>query len=200
MITALEIKKRLSSVEELCLIGPLVTNYRPKKMPHLLVDGGIKIKNKLKNIPHWSIGDGDSTKKRLDVLLNKEKDYSDLKAALDCIPSSIKCLYLRGFLGGRKDHELINFGEVHYFLKNKKHVSVHFSNKIKAYSAGEYQLNIKGTFSIIVFEPTKIGIKGDVKYPLRKKGLTPLSSLTLSNEGTGIVNIDSNGPFYIFLK
>lgn len=200
MITSQDIKKSLSSEQKVCLVGPLVKNYRPKLMPHLLVDGGVKIKPELKNIPHWSIGDGDSSHSKLDIMLNKDKDYSDLKAALRCLPLSIKEVYLKGFLGGRKDHELLNFGEVHHFLKNKKQVRVYFSNKVKAYSAGIHDIKIKGSFSLLVFESAKVAIKGDVKYPLRKKHITPLSSLTLSNFGSGAINIDSNGPFYIFLN
>ena len=198
MITLSEIKKSLSNHQEVCLVGPLIKRFTPKNMPYLLVDGGSVVAPKLKGKLYWCIGDGDSSKNKMDLKLNPIKDFSDLKFALDCLPKSISIVHMKGFLGGRKDHELINFGEVHSFLKKRKSTAVHFSSKIKGYSAGDYQLNLKCTFSVIVFEKVRLSLKGDLQYPMVAKEIAPLSSLTLSNHGFGLVKIVSRGPFFIF--
>ncbi|MFI5391452.1 MAG: hypothetical protein ACHQYQ_08830, partial [Bacteriovoracales bacterium] len=77
-----------------------------------------------------SVGDGDSSNFPMDFNLPEEKDYSDLKFALDLIPPNVEKINLWGFLGGRRDHEIINFGEVNnWLLKSKNNVVFLFEKK-----------------------------------------------------------------------
>lgn len=197
-----EIKTELKNYSQLCLVGPLLNNEDNLSLecPHIFIDGGILFRNKLtKDVPSWSIGDGDSSsREQMDILLECEKDESDLKAALECIPQEINKIYLKGLLGGRKDHELVNFGEIHHFLLGRNQIECELNENICAYSQGSYVFNVNTTFSVLVFEKTSLEIEGNAKYLLKKKEINPLSSHTLSNIGQGEIKIKANKPFFLF--
>ena len=84
-----------------------------ENIPKVFIDGGSKhIKSNNEDI---ILGDGDSSsKKYIDQITNQlpsDKEYSDLSYALSLVTSKQRTIYLNGFLDGRLDHELINFGE-----------------------------------------------------------------------------------------
>ena len=98
----------------LTIVGPLYIGEADFKEPVLFIDGGSRFRNSPEGL---SLGDNDSSIGELDILLSPDKDFSDLSYALRNIPSHYKEIHLQGFLGGRKDHEIINMGEVQNFLK-----------------------------------------------------------------------------------
>lgn len=105
-----------------------------------------------------------------------------------------------GFLGGRKDHELINFAEAHSYLKNiNNSTAVHFDKSISAYSQGKWTININGTFSLFAFEPLRLQVSGECEYLISKDiDFKHLSSHGLSNVGNGEVAITCDGPIFLF--
>jgi thiamine pyrophosphokinase len=202
-----DFKKGLIHTSEVTLVGPLVKKF-PKTINHpfIYVDRGTNFRGNLRKMAKKgyldiSVGDGDSSNFPMDFNLPEEKDYSDLKFALDLIPPNVEKINLWGFLGGRRDHEIINFGEVNnWLLKSKNNVVFLFEKKVLAKSKGTLTLNIKGIFSLVVFQKTKIKLKGKCHYKLPKyKEISPLSSQGLSNLGDGEVTIEANGPFFLFL-
>ena len=198
--------EKLSNSPEVTLIGPLYTKG-PEGFdhPHVFVDRGIIFKDEFAeraqdNYWDFSVGDGDSSPLELDLTLNPDKDFSDLSFALSLLPKGLKKLNLWGFLGGRRDHEMINLGEVHHALLNRfPGAVVYFEDKILAKN-GALEVNIKGTFSLVVLENTEVKMEGNLEYPLPDfTSLKPLSSHGLSNVGRGLIKIDSKGPYFIFL-
>ena len=187
------------------LVGPMLKPLSrrkmplPKNIPCLLIDGGKDFfRGESKNV--LSLGDCDSSKGPLDILLPTKKDYSDFGYALSLLPKTVKILFLEGFLGGRRDHELFNMGEIAHFLRGKKHTMSFFDNEIIALSAGEYELKLKATFSVAVFEETRVTLKGKCLYQTKNKLFKPLSSLGLSNKATGKVQIKTNKPLFIIIE
>ncbi len=202
-----EFKKSLSLAKEVTLIGPLLKKH-PKKIGHpfIFVDRGANYKKSLfssakPGFSAFSVGDGDSSREKMDILLPSKKDFSDLKYALDLLPENVIKVNLWGFLGGRRDHEIINFGEVNnWLLKSKRETLFSFEDKVFA-TVGDFKKNIKGNFSLIVFGKTRVKIIGNCEYKLiQPKEITPLSSLGLSNFGKGEIKITSKRPFFIFLN
>jgi thiamine pyrophosphokinase len=200
-------EEKLKYLDSITLIGPLLDDSYPyeAKGALIFVDGGanfLTLFSDLKNeIPSLSLGDGDSSKVELDIKLNPKKDFSDLGFALSLIPQNIKNVFLLGFLGGRRDHEIANLGEIHQFLKKRKdQTKVFFEDKIIAISKNSYTKNITGTFSLMVLENTPLKIEGACQYPTKAFiDFLPLSSLGLSNIGSGNVIFEASNPFFIFL-
>lgn len=188
------------------LVGPMLEKNEgdfPQNLPLLLVDGGFD-----KCLEHgllakrstFSVGDGDSSKAQLDEKLSPKKDFSDLSYALDLLPHSIKKIILYGFLGGRRDHEISNFGEVHRFLKNKAEQSqVNFSDKILVLSSGKWRLTHFGPFSLMALDRPTVLLTGEIEYQLiQKTKLEPMSSLGLSNNSKGEFYLETDGPVFIY--
>lgn len=206
----IEFKAKLKKTKKLIIIGP-VSPQIPKKLltlHKLFVDGGTRY-FKVKKGVCFSLGDGDtftgdtSTKNQLDLLLPAKKDYSDFKFALSLVPNNLKEIYLTGFLGKRKDHELINFGEVHQFLRKRKSTVVHFlaknQLKITAISSGKHSFSHTGNFSILALESAEISLTGKCEYKiLKKRKIAILSSQGLSNIGFGKIKLKTNRPVFIF--
>lgn len=181
----------------LSLIGPFFDLQSLPPGPLVFVDKGAHFQN---GHPGFSVGDGDSSEIELDQLLSKEKDFSDLAYCLSQIPNHFSTLNLCGFLGHRKDHELMNLAEVHRFLKKTQTpIQVHFDQKISAYSKGRWQVKVEGVFSLFAFESVEVTLEGDCKYKiLKNKALDALSSNGLSNEGFGFITIICDGPIFLF--
>ncbi len=198
-------KAGLKLKKELVLVGPMCRSVPAElmKLPQIFVDGGTQVKKK--NPLHLSVGDGDSAGRRLDVMVDGKKDYSDLKLALSFVPKKkIHTLHMVGFLGGRHDHELLNLGEIHHFLGPKKQWKIHFWTKqkitIMGLSRGQYQFNYTGIFSLISFASTKVNLKGKCEYPLKNKILKNVSSLGLSNVAFGKVEVKTQKPVFVFFS
>lgn len=186
-------------------LGPMLkASFRgkidlPRGIPCLLIDGGKDFVRK-KNSSTISIGDSDSSSGPLDITLSPQKDYSDFAFALKILPRTAKILFLRGFLGGRRDHELFNMGEIFHFLRGKKGVMAFFDKEIIAIGPGKYELELEGTFSLACFEKTKIDLHGDCLYPVKNRFFAPVSSLGLSNEAHGRIHIQVNRPIFILIE
>ncbi len=165
----------------------------------IFVDGGMIHKGKfqkkapglLKN--SFTLGDGDGPQKSRLNFKKNEQDLSDLAFCLQKMQKErgLKNIILLGFLGGRRDHELFNLGEVALFLKQKNNVRVYFEDKIEFLPAGTHRVHFHGTFSLGSLFPNKIKISGECLYPLLKwTKIEPLSSLCLSNEAHGDFSIE----------
>ncbi|MCB9062854.1 MAG: hypothetical protein H6622_15135 [Halobacteriovoraceae bacterium] len=186
------------------IIGPLFKNlYKFDQNESLLfVDGGANHRPIGDKSP--VVGDGDSYSGEIDHQLNPDKDRNDLYHALSLVSEEIKIIHLHGFLGGRKDHELFNLGEVHFHLKKMPKVVCAFLDddrmvNIQAFSPGTWTLNIQGVFSCFCIEKSTVTLSGACKYELDNTEMHPLSSLGLSNIGTGDVTITTSSPLFIYL-
>lgn len=195
----------LGDAKQIFVIGPLLKGTYVPQGPTIYVDGGIHARGKSaldSSFPTVSIGDGDSTDLQLDVTLPATKDYSDLSFVLNNIPKSVRHVELVGFLGGRFDHQLANFGEAHNFLRNRKDfTTVRFDSEIIGFVGGELKLKVKGPFSVMVLEAADVTIHGACQYSLtRPTRVEPLSSLGLSNVGNGQVNVAASSPVFVFFN
>lgn len=203
-----EFQAILASVNEVTLVGPMLHSYPPKiDHPFIYVDRGSHFKAAIrksskKGYSDITVGDGDSSEGPLDINLPADKDYSDLKFALDLLPKNIKKVNLWGFLGGRRDHEIINFGEVqNSLLKSLPDTLFSFEDMVLGKNKGPLKININGVFSLVVFQPTEVKMEGKCQYKLPKfKEVLPISSHGLSNLGSGEVIIEAKAPFFIFLS
>lgn len=186
------------------LVGPLYGKPHTQTTPTVFVDAGahFRVPDTTNIHADISVGDGDSAQIPLDEVLPKEKDYSDLAFVLRGLPKSVTHIDLLGFLGGSRDHELFNFGEVHYFLKNSSGFrSARFDDLVVAFSGDKLSLDIHGRFSLLVFEPSKVTLTGSCSYPLTSPtDLPAVSSAGLSNVGFGTVFVESTAPCFLFLS
>jgi thiamine pyrophosphokinase len=189
--------------EKLALIGPARIQPLPAlDMPQLAIDGGSRFAVR----PLLWAGDGDSGKAPTGVpAFNKlSQDMTDLRFCLDHIHAwRWRELHLFGFLGGRRDHELANFGEIHAAMKARPaFVKAVFHGEdntaaVLFLNAGAHTLELYGTFSTLVLEPASVTISGDCHYSREKVSLHPLSGHGVSNEASGTVNISSTAPVMI---
>lgn len=195
----------IATAPQVFVVGPMLQGTHHATGPTVYVDGGEQFRDTFDpagNIPTISVGDGDSTATPLDKILPKQKDYSDLAFVLHNLPPTVRHLELLGFMGGRPDHQLVNFGEVHKFLKTKtaRFTTVRFDETVVAFCGGGFDLELHQDFSVVAFESTPLVITGDCKYLVPKPyHLQAVSSVGLSNEGFGKVHFDSVGPCFIFL-
>ena len=198
--------KSLPAGADVLLVGPMLE--RAPSWPDcaiLFVDGGARWQAHLPtDFPHptLSVGDGDShTSGDLDIALPVEKDYSDLGYALQLLPErTAVSLTLTGFLGGRRDHEWINFGEVARFLEGRDRTLARFDDAVIALSAGQHALDHHGPFSLVNFSGGHTRITGDVDFPLtRSTWLAPHSSHGLSNGARGAFQVWCEVPTLCFL-
>jgi thiamine pyrophosphokinase len=197
-----QIKEGKSAV----LVGPLLKNSEVEfipKSPLLLVDGGLDMALKhrlLGDRSYFSVGDGDSSTASLDEIIPIEKDYSDLAYALHLLPNSVQKVELFGFLGGRSDHELCNFGEVFHYLKKKNIPSlVKIGLEVIALSAGDWKFTKDGSFSLISFQKLEVRLTGEASYLLRDwTTIEAFSSHGLSNEGLGDINLQIKSPVFLY--
>lgn len=194
--------KNISTSEAIYIIGPLYSKTELfEKTPTIFVDGGSRFMPKSRSINNAiCIGDGDSFNGKLDIVLPEEKDFSDLQFALSLLHKNIKEIHLRGFLGGRRDHEIINLGEIYEVVKNKlTNTKVYLDDEIILLPKGFNAVDIDQTFSLVCFESSDIKVIGECKYQLRESTvLAPMSSQGLSNIGYGIITIESNNPIFLY--
>lgn len=188
----------LNAFGEITLVGPFAAQRKEWPTPSIFIDAGAR--HKSSHPLHFSVGDGDSADVPLDFTLPAEKDYSDLAFVLSQLPNSIIRLSMVGFLGGRKDHELLNLGEVHRFLTRRSVATeCDIDWSVCGLSAGQWVLKLNGLFSLVAFTPIKAAVTGDCRYQL--KGITELEAFSthgLSNEAWGQVALNISGPVFIF--
>ncbi len=188
---------QLSRVEEVTLVGPLAASRPTWPEPCIFIDGGSRHQGT--SPLHISVGDADSSVGKIDHLLPAQKDYSDLAYVLGQLPMHLKRLSMVGFLGGRRDHELINLGEVHRFLCSRHNpTECDLDWSVCGFSPGRWHLKLQGGFSLLTFETTKVTLTGDCAYRLvEPTELKLMSSHGLSNEGFGVVELRNDGPVFI---
>ncbi len=178
------------------LVGPLAEAGLELSEPVIFVDGGARLRRGAEGI---AVGDGDSFSGELDHLLDTAKDFSDLAFALSLVPEGFNEIELHGFLGGRRDHELLNLGECHHFLTRRtQSTRLRLDNTLEAFSAGHWRFHRQGLFSLVTFAPALVALSGDCRYPI-PPGTTvqPVSSFGLSNEGHGEIRLEADGPVFI---
>jgi len=179
------------------LVGPFAESTLDIVEPVIFVDGGsIRRENDI----GLSVGDGDSFDGRLDHLLDTDKDFSDLAFALSLLGHNYDRVEMHGFLGGRRDHELLNLGEVYHFLSRRLHpTAAILDHSIEALSKGEWHLEVHGIFSLVAFEVATVSLSGECKYRIAGgTQIDPVSSFGLSNEGYGTIRIETSSPLFLF--
>lgn len=191
--------RSLRGADEVTIVGPLLPPNIPLAEPLIFVDGGCAFRGDHSGI---SVGDGDSYSGSLDYVLPKEKNFSDLAFVLGAIPKNIKFVRLFGFLGERRDHELLNFGEAHRFLNaSESRREIIFDNSIIGFSAGQWTFSAEGTFSVVSLSETRIRLRGSCRYQIPELGeMGALSSLGLSNVGWGEIQLQCESPIFIFFN
>lgn len=184
---------------QLTLVGPMFDNSHTISEPVIYVDRGAHFR---KAHEGFSVGDNDSSVQPLDEVISVEKDYSDLAYALSFVGENFSQIEMWGFLGGRRDHELCNLGEVHSLLKSRTRLlKVLFDREIVAFSAGEWTFETFGTFSTFAFDPLHLTMSGDCKYCVsEEKNYLALSSQGVSNLGYGKVHIKTDAPLFVFFS
>ncbi|MCB0386669.1 MAG: hypothetical protein KDD43_14850 [Bdellovibrionales bacterium] len=179
------------------LVGPMCEFPPTHQGPGIFVDGGARWFRE----PGISVGDGDSWDQTPQVLLHRDKDFSDLAFVLRSLPSNIKLIEIVGFLGGHRDHELFNLGEVHRFLNQFSGRIAHLDQSVLGFSAGTWQLEHSGEFSLLSLSQGRIQLDGDIHYPLTASTeIQPLDSRGLSNVAEGLISITTSGPAFVFLR
>jgi thiamine pyrophosphokinase len=146
-----------------------------------------------------SIGDGDSSKKRM-TMFKTDQNLSDLSYCLKILNKevNVETFLFIGFLGGRLDHQFFNLGEISRFTRTAK-TQILLENKIEFFAKGKINLEIRGVFSLGSFEDNQIKIKGACLYKTRNwLKLPTLSSRGLSNVGSGKIEIESISPLAVF--
>lgn len=191
--------------QKLVLLGPM-DHETPVEtsLPVLFVDGGLR-KNYLDFYCRLIVGDADSVTKPIppfDILYPKNKDFSDLQGALNLIPNNNIHIDAIGFMGGRKDHELMNLGAFYHFMQLRPcipKISL-LKNNINLYGTGKVSFECFGIFGLLSFDSTYFEITGQCQYQLKKTLIPKLSSTLLSNQGNGIVTIETDNPFFVILN
>lgn len=189
---------KFSSNDFITIFGPEdfpSIGHENRKEPVIYVDGGIRHRQGSGGL---SVGDGDSSKRDLDVVLPPDKDYSDFAFVLRSLPDHIRHVQTFGFMGGRVDHQILNFGEAHHFLRLRKDTVLIFDHEAWGFSPGIWKPRLQGVFSVINFESCDIRIEGLCEYQIKEPiKLQPVTSRGLSNIGHGQIEIESSGPFFI---
>ncbi len=184
------------NASQLSLVGPLYKGKTVFKEPVIFVDGGTQFRLAEEGL---SVGDGDSHIKALDEKLNPHKDYSDLAYVLSSVPAHFHEIFLHGFMGGRRDHEWVNVGEVHAFLHGRHQpTKLHFESEVTGFSAGKWQLEINAPFSLLCMEAARVKMVGACRYPIEQKTrVDPFCSYGLSNVGEGSIVLQTDKPVFI---
>ncbi len=203
----MELSKELRDKTEWVIVGTLGPKIPPglEKLPALAVDGGA---NHVGNELVW-IGDSDSFQNAPTAShvfrLQEKKDASDFSFALKLFQEQKKYhFHLWGFSGGRKDHELFVWGEILTFLE--EHPECKFTiydsrGRIESHflGSGQWRHNHCGLFSLGSLRKIRVRLTGDVKYPINMESwLPPLTSWGLSNEGHGLLDLENEGPVFLY--
>lgn len=193
--------------ENLVVIGPMLEKgwLMPdflKSMPQIAVDGGVWHSP----APVLWAGDGDSgfIPDAVPSFFKDDQNITDLSFCL----GGVSCwtwahLHAVGFSGGRRDHDLANLGEVHALMKERPHFERatfydHTSRPvIRMFNAGKHAVDVSGIFGLLCIEAATVSLSGDCEYKVAALKLAPLSGRGVSNQGRGVVEVVSDGPFIV---
>ena len=181
------------------LVGPVLSSVVSGLVePVVWVDGGADWRGDFS--AGFAVGDGDSCGGELDQYLDINKDFSDLGYVLRRLPGGFDEVILRGFLGGRRDHEWFNLGEAHHFLKAATVPKVvRFVSGLTAYSAGEWRFSADDLFSLAALESATVRLSGACQFPISTPTkITAFSSFGLSNIGFGEIVLHTDAPVFVF--
>lgn len=192
---------------EWVFLGPL-PSFLPsyvENLPTIAIDGGAKYNHS----PDIWVGDADSHVGNVNTphqfVHPKEKDQSDLGLGLSLIEAKSNItLHFFGFLGGRHDHELFNFGEASSFLIHRQNSEVRFYNSsgdllFRFLSPGKWIFEHQGIFSLGTFYESKVTLSGECQYKIPPNTtLHPLSSYGLSNRGEGKIEVQTSAPVFLY--
>jgi thiamine pyrophosphokinase len=200
-----KIEEIFEGLEYMCFLGPMETSFthKSKYQAYICVDGGAHLKDSLpSHAPCLTVGDGDSYDKTLDVTYPEKKDLSDFSLALKILPKSIKELDLYGIRNGRKDHEIINIGEILNYLDINSHLKIATiinddQDTWYALNKGIHTLDFKSLFSIITLQKQKVTITGNALYKGFDITFNILSSHGLSNQANGSFTIECQKPLLV---
>jgi thiamine pyrophosphokinase len=184
--------------ETVCLVGPCKNHLslgQFSKNQLIYIDGGAKHSKNVKD--DFIIGDNDSFKQSdldFNVLFSSQKDFSDLKGALEILSEKQKYIYLSGFSGGRLDHFMCVFGECFEHLNRFKNSIIYLNNSITILPQGTHTLELNAEFSLICFDSNIISLSGNILYPCEGITVYPASSRLLSNEANGKFSLTCSAP------
>lgn len=172
----------------------------------IFIDGGSHFLPEFKShndkIAPFIVGDGDSShqNQHFDLKLPTKKDQTDLEVGLSLMPSHYFELQLWGFLGGRLDHELANYGAVAHFLSERQHTQiVFFDQKQMLLSSGNHQLNFKGPFSLLALAETQLHLEGQIEFATEEAiTLEPFVGRGLSNASLGPFEVFTSHPLLLW--
>jgi len=208
-VTSFDWQSRDPGGEALVFVGPVMTApLLAREMqalglgaaPQIAVDGGVDYAL----APILWAGDGDSGAGRKADVVKDNQDETDLRFCLNGVRGwRWRQLHLFGFLGGRRDHELANFGEVQAELLERKNFesAVFYDDArevaLRFFSAGTNAVNLAGSFSVLVLAPATISVSGDCEYQVQGAQLAPLSGRGVSNRAHGTVQVTGDAPFMV---
>lgn len=194
-------QKELKKFSHVQIIGPMPIEkyFIDEQNPMIYVDGGIKFQKNFPSKNHFSLGDQDSTRKKLDLVVSPYKDFSDLAMALELVGKRCQLLFLDGFFPDLKkelrfDHLLANLGTC-YEWSDRHSGFIQLNSKCFILPKGTHKIELSGHFSLFSLKKIQLKLVGKCQYQLKKKiTLKPLSSHGLSNIGSGIIQIENTGP------
>lgn len=193
--------------KEWTLVGPMGPKLPALKFPYPLlgIDGGARFCDRM---DIW-VGDGDSHLSTINSQhifeFSPQKNSSDLALALSLFQTSGPMrLHCWGLLGGRRDHELLNLGEMMHFLENSPQSRATFYDSqgiiaLECVSSGSWSFTHQGIFSLTCIKESRVTLTGCCDYLLKEvTSLPPLSSLGLSNSASGEFFLTNSSPVMIF--
>lgn len=192
------------SHSQLVIVGPILNQKVEIKLPQIAVDRGLQFAVE----PILWVGDGDSStpSQSIPQFFKEDQNVTDLHFCLHNIRNwKWFELHLFGFLGGRKDHELANLGEVYHAFKNRKlsRSAIFYDQdvpRVHLYQSGRHEFSSHDLFSVLVFEESQVTIEGSCEYQCENIVLKPFSGKGVSNVGHGMIQIQSSQPFLIFFE
>ncbi len=215
------LRKKIKQAERLLILGPQAFSWKSllrdikiwgdkHRVLIIFVDGGMRHKKKIGLLEprltrgSFSVGDNDSAAVKLDQV-KTEQQYSDLRYVLDSVVKQQPKLRSVCFFGftdksQRPDHFLVNIGEISHFQKGLTTTpEIILDGQIIFLKRGTWSFDIHSTFSLLSLKPIKVAIRGQCSYPYAGK-INYLSSQGLSNVGSGIVKIKTNGQCMLILN
>ena len=203
----MKLPSHLENIQDWTLVGPMGPEVPSDLVAHsiLAVDGGARFCSRM---DIW-VGDGDSHAESINCpnkyQFSPQKAQSDLALALSLFRSSLPLtIHACGFLGGRRDHELLNFGECMQFLEHHSRSEINFYEAsgllaVKCLGAGAWDFHREGIFSLASMKEVSLKMTGACDYPISSEiTLNPFSSLGLSNFGHGDIHLLTQGPVMVF--
>jgi thiamine pyrophosphokinase len=151
--------------------------------------------------PDMVVGDQDSI--QADIVAQqtypREKDFTDLEAALQIAAEVSHEIVVLGATGGRQDHflnavmQLFQYDIPIRLIDTQNEIWV--EKKPFSFERMDFRY-----FSLIPLDPVEISLSG-AKYNLTKQMIAPYQSLTISNEPRGRVEVDfSDGRIIVVLS